>query len=448
MTRRTPCRNRCCASDLTPEFDTLVVNGLAEVGCLIVDTDLIFADCVQNFVGINNAVPTVALDIVGSALISDNLVVTDNLTVDTNTLFVNSVTNRVGVGTITPSVSLDVVGSLLVSDNATITDNLTVDTQTLFVNATNNRIGINTLVPDGRLHIALDETNNSGFVIGGSLTTAGNNYPVVDVNASVASTATTYYFSQLLSNLTISTLTPTRYSQLFSSPTILNGGTFTTLTNFDNLYAKIVTLADTGSTITNAQGLYIDNATISAGAITNLHGIYIASITGGSNNYALFTNAGIVRLGGDTYWSGAGSGLPYGEIYQQGNAIATSTAVQNTWYQIVNFSAGLGNLTTPSAASDNITILQAGVYNIICCLTIDGTALKTYEISVCLNGTPQTNIYAKYYAIDALAKEVTVGGLLTCAVNDVIDVRIRNTDALIGNPTIENANLFLSMLGG
>jgi cytoskeletal protein CcmA (bactofilin family) len=50
-----------------------------------------------------------------------SLVASGNVVVDTNTLFVDSVNNRVGVGTDSPTVALDVVGDLKVSGNATIT---------------------------------------------------------------------------------------------------------------------------------------------------------------------------------------------------------------------------------------------------------------------------------------------------------------------------------------
>jgi hypothetical protein len=53
-----------------------------------------------------------------------SLVASGNVVVDTNTLFVDSVNNRVGVGTDSPTVALDVVGDLKVSGNATITGSL------------------------------------------------------------------------------------------------------------------------------------------------------------------------------------------------------------------------------------------------------------------------------------------------------------------------------------
>jgi hypothetical protein len=53
---------------------------------------------------------------------------------------------------------------------------------------------------------------------------------------------------------------------------------------------------DTGG-LTNGYGISIDQGAVGSGSITTLIGIRVASISAGVNNYAIYTNAGLVRLG-------------------------------------------------------------------------------------------------------------------------------------------------------
>lgn len=102
------------------------------------DTNTLFVDAVNNRVGINNAAPTVALDVVGAALISTDLTVNGNtvlgnasgdtltfnastvsvpngLNFDTNTLVIDATNNRVGVAQASPTEALDVTGNARVT---------------------------------------------------------------------------------------------------------------------------------------------------------------------------------------------------------------------------------------------------------------------------------------------------------------------------------------------
>lgn len=105
-----------------------IPNGLA------VDTDLLVLDAANNRLGVNKAVPTVALDVVGAitstgtvtgvagtfsgALSGATGAITGNLTVDTDVLSVDASNNRVGVNKASPSVALDVVGVTNITQSA------------------------------------------------------------------------------------------------------------------------------------------------------------------------------------------------------------------------------------------------------------------------------------------------------------------------------------------
>ena len=81
----------------------------------------------------------------GNATFSNNVTVSNNLTVDTNTLYVNASNNRIGINTTIPSVPLDVVGSAAISSALTVGGTLNASGtctlgQTVSLNGTNPRL--------------------------------------------------------------------------------------------------------------------------------------------------------------------------------------------------------------------------------------------------------------------------------------------------------------------
>lgn len=152
------------------------VTGTASVaGNLTVDTNVLFVDTSNNFVGVNTAtaVTDAALAVAGGDFI-----------VDTSVLFVDASTNRVGINDSTPSVALEVAGS------AIITQSLTVDTNTLVVDATTNQVAIGTATPasGAALTIAGGDlvVNTSSLVVDYSTSRVGvnNTTPAVPLDIS------------------------------------------------------------------------------------------------------------------------------------------------------------------------------------------------------------------------------------------------------------------------
>ena len=166
---------------------TILGSTLAVAGNLSVDTNVLKVDVTGNFVGINQATPTVALDVVGATtvtgatILGSTLAVAGDLSVDTNVLKVDTTNNRIGINKTTPTVELDVVGalavsgvstlnsasvgttldvtglstlnSLAVSTTASITGNLSVDTNVLKVDTAGNFVGINKTTPTCALDV-------------------------------------------------------------------------------------------------------------------------------------------------------------------------------------------------------------------------------------------------------------------------------------------------------
>lgn len=69
-----------------------------------------------------------------------------------------------------------------------------------------------------------------------------------------------------------------------------------------NGYGNYIEIKNTGAgSITNAYGVYIPAPTISAGSINSLYGLFMDNVTGAASaNYAIYTNAGLVRHGDQT----------------------------------------------------------------------------------------------------------------------------------------------------
>ena len=66
----------------------------------------------------------------------------------------------------------------------------------------------------------------------------------------------------------------------------------------------ITPYVDNGS-VTTGYGIHVDQGTVGAGSITTLYGIYIDAITEGGTNYAIYTNAGLIRIGDIINYAGA-----------------------------------------------------------------------------------------------------------------------------------------------
>ncbi len=97
-------------------------------------------------------------------------------------------------------------------------------------------------------------------------------------------------------------------------------GTVTTIVATD------INFGATGGTVTSAIGLRVNAPTISDVTPTNVYGVYLGAISGGTNNYAIYAAAGDVHLqSGDLILNTAGKGI---KIKTGSNATAgTATLV-------------------------------------------------------------------------------------------------------------------------
>jgi len=91
----------------------------------------------------------------------------------------------------------------------------------------------------------------------------------------------------------------------------------------------------------------------------------------------------------DTYWTGSGSGLPYGELYDHDAANTITVSSSSTYYKIDSLTLGENNLVTENSDAFNVGIVGRYLVNYsISCYSVGVVSL---ESSVFLNNAEQTN---------------------------------------------------------
>ena len=139
----------------------------------------------------------------------------------------------------------------------------------------------------------------------------------------------------------------------------------------------------------------------------------------------------------------------YGEVYASNNGAATVIALVNTWYQFTDFTAvGDFNNTTPSIATDDITILADGDYYVAASISVAGTPNNAFELQIQKNGG--TVVYPDLLAEHFMNAAGTVctleiSGIADLVATDTVELWIRNTTAG-NNATLEQVNLSLHIM--
>lgn len=344
------------------------------------------------------------------------------------------------------------------------------DTNLILTDPTNNLVGINK-TPTSILDVTGTVTGQLGISFTPSVTANAANLagisfiPVITASSTQPRgfvNAPSFILGAAIGNLYASRTTPIITSGAFNITTwwgnywqLQSGASYSN--TIGTAYAHYIdTPSNSAATWTTVYGMFIN--TQSAGA-TNNYGLYIAGASGGATlNRSLHVNAGegyfggdLIHNAGDLYWTTSGAGIPFGEIYVQGNSTATTISTQNVWVKFALFGAnGVSNLTTPDHTNDRVTVTKAGIYKWSCVFSIKGATLgKTYELTLQKtgSGTALTNFYATYFAIDTNYQIGSLAGLITLAASDYLELFIRCTDATTANATISDANLNCIMIG-
>jgi hypothetical protein len=157
-----------------------------------------------------------------------------------------------------------------------------------------------------------------------------------------------------------------------------------------------------------------------------------------------------VNATGETVFVGNAS-LPWGELWVNGNSTPITIGSGSTWYQVTSFATANGNNTTPSAASDDITITKAGIYLVHVSLSFSGaTAANIYEFQIQKNNgaTALTNLHCeRKVSAGGDVGSCSISGIADLSVSDTLELWVQNLSG--GNDaTVKDANFSIVQIGG
>ena len=162
----------------------------------------------------------------------------------------------------------------------------------------------------------------------------------------------------------------------------------------------------------------------------------------------------IEEIPSDFYFVDDGTGLPFGQIYEEDGTSTLALAAQDTYYQITAFSAnGESNLTTPDHTNDHITVSKAGKYLVSASIAIESAQANEYDFHVqknngatdfqCISIHLDTNVASK-------TTQASATGILDLDANDTVELWVKRLDggAVSKTITIINASITLTQIGG
>jgi len=159
---------------------------------------------------------------------------------------------------------------------------------------------------------------------------------------------------------------------------------------------------------------------------------------------------------GDLYFTGDGSGVPYGEFHGENINETVTVSVANTAYEIDidNLTGGLTNLTTfvDSGGTYNhaLDVTKAGVYKITWDMSLEtATAGDEIEGGIMVNGTAVVTKGTShtYVAANSVSSTISASALLDLSAGDDVTLYIRNHTAA-RDIVIEHVSCVINMVGG
>lgn len=169
-----------------------------------------------------------------------------------------------------------------------------------------------------------------------------------------------------------------------------------------------------------------------------------------------FVGSGAVKITGDTFWFGAGTGLPHGDIfgYEVGATITFSgTGVANK-EQVDSFAEnGESNLMTNDHTNDHIVVLKTGIYLVTASVSITSTGGTAYEMDFACwkndGATELRNVHAhrKLSGGGGDTGSKSLSGTVSLTAGDTLELwcyNVTNTNSVV----IESLTMSAVMAGG
>lgn len=125
-----------------------------------------------------------------------------------------------------------------------------------------------------------------------------------------------------------------------------------------------------------------------------------------------------------------------GEVYLVGGAATVAFGGINTWTKFALFTAnGVAVGCAPDHTTDQITILEAGIYLVGYSLSFSGTSGDEFKFAVRVNAANADNSQSEVVLSGTTSRATSKTCLLSLAVNDVLTLYVNNvaaTNALTG----------------
>jgi hypothetical protein len=158
-----------------------------------------------------------------------------------------------------------------------------------------------------------------------------------------------------------------------------------------------------------------------------------------------------VEADGDTFWTGAGSGLPYGSFY--GNELSATYAVNNSYARIADTGCFSGevNLVTYTDAGTTLTVSKAGRYLINWAVSCEATSANIHVLGgIMIDSTTALQDAGKNHFETTIAnRQMAMSGtaVISCPNgNEVIGVGIGSDSNT--TLTVDHVNLSIIQVGG
>jgi len=144
-------------------------------------------------------------------------------------------------------------------------------------------------------------------------------------------------------------------------------------------------------------------------------------------------------------------GLPFGEIWVQGNAtpdtIATATLAQVTRFA----NNGESNNTTPDHSQDHITIIKKGKYLVTISLAFKGDASVEWDFRLGINNGSGfcLNVHTdRKLGAGGDVGSASLSGICDFAVGDTIELWMKHEAGVNKSITVEDCTMSLVQIGG
>ena len=163
---------------------------------------------------------------------------------------------------------------------------------------------------------------------------------------------------------------------------------------------------------------------------------------------------GILNIKNDVLFVGSGTGLAYGEIWAEDNAVETVISVAGTFVQVTTFDTnGENNNTTPDHTNDHITVLKAGRYMINVSVVIESAAGTSNVVHLHVAKNNNAVQFGNIHAHRSMAGgggdrgSISMSGIVSLAANDTVELWVTN-DTNTNNYIVEDVTLSLTQIGG